>query len=189
MYKHELYQHAVEDDLAWLEAVKDKKHLVFWDRDMTLPNAPRGPFGKDCMQPVAQAHATGDWTDEAAGRPAEGIRYEKGSAGVDGDVVMLHHAFHWAGWIRNYKSPFNDNEGMWPFRWPVVHYGYARPMYKKRWKEKVWQSASPWARNNLRVDKLHVSDEAPFLRDYTDHPTALIETVDRVSDIIESSKG
>jgi hypothetical protein len=62
-------------------------------------------------------------------------------------------------------------------------------MYKKRWKEKVWQSASPWARNNLRVDKLHVSDEAPFLRDYTDHPTALIETVDRVSDIIESSKG
>jgi glycosyltransferase involved in cell wall biosynthesis len=92
-YKYELYQSKVYEDTEWLNALRNRDN-IFLDRDMTLPNAPRKPFGHPTIQNVAGGvgYDRGQWD------AAEGVVYPYGPNGPTiehGKFVMAHY-----GWAR-----------------------------------------------------------------------------------------
>ena len=85
---------------------------------------------------VAGAQAHGKWGDEAAGLPAEGIAYTRPAVHVDTGELL------------------------------AAHYGWARPVKRKREKLSAW-CGDP--NGDPRVDRLHLEDDWRRPRELFDH--------------------
>lgn len=113
--QHELYQHQIETTLPWLDRIDQEittgKYGVFLD--MRIPPAnfherTNGSYGHARLFRMQGAYCSGKWTDENAGLPGEGIK-------IWGSRFCIG----------------NPDEFM-------VHYGWARPLDKKKEKGRVW---------------------------------------------------
>jgi len=154
-WKHELYQDYAQTSMGWLGCL-DKGVGVFYDRDMTLNGAPRGPFGHPTIRPVMGAIASGNWTDEAWHKHPENIRYPA--------VVTAR--------------PYVET-GVFA----LAHYGWARCVDHKRAKEEIWASKAQNRRTNYRVNRLD-EVEGPWLVPFQNHPESVTSLVGEVRQVL-----
>ena len=105
---------------------------------------------------VAGAYATGKWGDEAAQRAPEGIVHDRPGARLTTDSVL------------------------------AAHYGWARPVARKREKIAAWYGDPD---HDPRVDRLHLVDEPRTPRQrFRDHPEVIARQVGPVLDWIAKDR-
>jgi len=159
-YRHnELYQYEIETNKEWLGHMKD---ILIHNKSISCKffDRPLEEFRHDFIMRCDDAYAKGRWVDEAwtGGKFAENI--------------------------------FNTSAGSVMIQPEIVvaHYGWARPVQHKRWKEDVWRKGEKG--KNKRVETLHQDPEYTLV-DYAGHPEVfsngdlwpdLLETVIQIAE-------
>jgi glycosyltransferase involved in cell wall biosynthesis len=130
--QHELYQHQIDTTAPWLDRIeheiKSGEYGVFLDMRIppaTFQDRTNGSYGHARLFNIQSAISTGKWTDENAGLPGEGIKIP----GLNRVCIG------------------NPDEFM-------AHYGWARPLNKKKEKGRVWNGEGRETAD-IRVFGLH----------------------------------
>lgn len=135
----EMYQYEVEGTKEWLMHLgsslleRDRRPLKDVFYCLRIPSMPRqnrynGSYGGAYVYKADGAYAAGKWTDEARGFPAENIHNSKYTRRCVGNSCKE----------------------------TIVHYGWARPLRKKREKGAIWYGVGK-EEDDVRVNRLHLS--------------------------------
>jgi len=190
----ELYQHKAKDTLQWLELVEhdlthrfSKYPYVFYN--MRIPPARHdkrhnGSWGHKRIYRTRGAKSIGGWLAESRGQKGEDICHPADGENKGGGYPTLGHGT----------------------REDIVHYGWARPMDKKTYKDVLWHGQAK-ALKDPRVNKLHTQwDIVPhtnmtkeeygnsywpqtLMHPFTAHPKAVSKYIEEVMLFMEEYNG